>query len=287
MGVRSEIGGPASFFFGKMNIHPTAIVHKGAKLADDVTVGPYSVIEEHVEIGKGAVIGSHCVLKGYTTIGENNHFFTGAVIGEIPQDLKYKGEKTFLEIGNNNSFREYVTVNTGTAEGEGKTRIGNDVHIMAYTHIAHDCHVADNVIIANGGTLGGHVEIGEKATLGGLVGIHQFVRVGKLAMVSAFSKSVKDVIPFSLVGGNTTRVYGLNSIGLKRAGIAPEVQGNLKQAFHLLFKGSLSHQEALDEIRKRCGGSDEIREFLSFIESSKRGICTRDRQDAEGVSWSE
>ena len=269
-----------------MKTHPSAVIYPGAKLAPDVEVGPYSIIGEHVVLGSGSSIGAHCVLTGHTTIGMNNHFYTGAVIGSIPQDLKYKGEKTFLEIGNNNNFREYVTVNCGTLQGGGKTRIGNDVHIMAYSHIAHDCIIRDGVIIANGGTLGGYVEIGEKAFLGGLVGIHQFVRVGKLAMIAACSKATQDVIPFSAVFGYPARVYGLNTVGLKRAGMSLGAQRDLKQAFHLLFEEALSRQDALQVIQKNFGKSGEVKELVTFIENSKRGICRR-ANSAEESSWSD
>lgn len=270
-----------------MNIHSTAIIHPGAELSDDVTVGPYSIVGPHVVIGKGCFIGSHCVLEGETRIGENNRFYTGAVIGTIPQDLKYRGQRTSLEIGNNNNFREYVTVNCGTVEGGGKTRIGSNAHIMAYSHIAHDCVIQDGVIIANAGTLGGHVEIGERAIVGGLVGIHQFVRIGKLSIIGACSKAAQDVIPFSAVIGTPVRVYGLNQVGLNRAGISEEVQRDLKQALHLLFGEGLSQKEALEEIQKSCGESGEVKELVAFIESSKRGISTRVRHRTEELSWNE
>lgn len=270
-----------------MKIHPSAIVEPGATLAEDVEVGPYSLIGEHVVLGSGCRVGVHCVLEGYTTVGMNNYFYTGVVIGSIPQDLKYKGEKTSIEIGNNNNFREFVTVNRGTVEGGGKTRIGNNIHIMAYTHIAHDCEIHDGVIIANGGTLGGHVEIGEKAILGGLVGIHQFVRIGKLSIIAACSKATQDVIPFSTVFGNPARVYGLNQVGLNRAGISKEIQRDLKRTLHLLFGAGLSRKEALEEIRLQCGESAEVKELVAFIQSSQRGICTRVRHPMKEMSWND
>lgn len=270
-----------------MTIHPTAIIHPGAHLADDVTVGPYSLIGPKVTVGKGCVIASHCILEGNTRIGENNRFYTGAVIGTIPQDLKYRGQETFLEIGNNNNFREYVTVNCGTVEGGGKTQIGNHAHIMAYSHIAHDCVVRDGVIIANAGTLGGHVELGEQAIVGGLVGIHQFVRIGRLSIIGACSKATQDVIPFSAVFGCPVRVYGLNQVGLKRAGISEEIQRHLKQALHLLFGAGLPQKEALEEIRRTCGESSEVKELVAFIETSKRGISTRVRHRTEELSWND
>jgi len=270
-----------------MKIHSTAVIHPNAKLAPDVEIGPHSVIGEHVAIGDGSSVGAHCVLDGYTTIGTNNHFYTGAVIGSIPQNLKYKGEKTFLEIGNNNNFREYVTVNCGTVEGGGTTRIGNDVHIMTYSHIAHDCVVHDGVIIANNGTLGGHVEIGERAILGGLAGVHQFVRIGRLSIVGGHSKATQDVLPFVTVDGHPARVYGLNLIGLKRAGISKEIQHALKQALQILFRSSFSRKEALEEIRRQCGPSAEVKEFVDFIERSERGICTRARLQTEEPVWND
>ncbi len=271
-----------------MSIHITAVIHPNAKIAKDVSIGPYSVIGEHVALGNRCVVGAHCVLEGRTTIGTDNHFYTGAAIGGIPQDLKYvKGEPSFLEIGNHNNFREYVTVNTGTAEGGATTRIGNHVHIMAYTHIAHNCLIEDGVIIANGGTLGGHVHIGERAILGGLAGIHQFVRVGRLAIVGAVSKAVQDVIPFATVDGHPARVYGLNRIGLKRAGISPETQQDLKLALRLLFRSGFSREKAMQEIRTECGQSLEVKELLEFIARSKRGICSRVRGREKEIAWND
>ena len=270
-----------------MNIHKTAVIHSEAKLADDVTVGPYSIIGPHVVLGRGCDVGSHCVLEGHTTIGEGNRFYTGAVIGSIPQDLKYKGEITFLEIGNNNNFREYVTVNCGTVEGDGKTRIGNNVHLMAYSHIAHDCVIQDGAILANNATLGGHVAIGEKAIFGGMVGVHQFVRIGKLSMIGACSKAAQDVIPFATLNGYPARVYGLNQIGLERAGISKEVQKDLKQAFKILFGSALSREVALEEMQRTCGESPEVKELVDFIRQSKRGIATRVRSREKEFSWSD
>ena len=270
-----------------MSIHPTAIVHPKAKVASDVTVGPYSLIGEKVVMGKGCWVGSHCVIEGRTHIGENNRFYTGAVIGTIPQDLKYKDEETSLEIGDDNNFREYVTVNLGTVEGGGKTRIGNHVHIMAYSHIAHDCSVGDDVIIANNGTLGGHVEIEEKAIIGGFGTMHQFVRVGKLAIVGGCSKVTQDVLPFVTVSGDPARVYGLNHLGLKRVGMKPEIQRELKRALQILFRQSLLREEALERIEAECGQSPEVAHFVDFIRRSKRGICTPVRHAAKEPLWSD
>ncbi len=260
-----------------MNIHPTAIVHPKAELADDVTVGPYTIIEEHVTLGKGCVVGNHCLLTGYTRIGENNRIYTGAVIGEIPQDLKYKGEEGRLEIGDDNNFREYVTVHIGTTGGRMTTRIGNRVHMMAYCHVAHDCIVHDGAIIANNGTLGGHVEIGEGAIVGGLSAVHQFVRIGKLAIVGGCSKAVQDILPFVMANGSPARVYGLNLVGLKRAGLPKETQHHLKQALRILFESALSREEALKEIERQYGRTPEVKMLIDFVRSSKRGVSVRVR----------
>ncbi|MFH1857453.1 MAG: acyl-ACP--UDP-N-acetylglucosamine O-acyltransferase [Candidatus Omnitrophota bacterium] len=269
-----------------MNIHVTAVIHPEAKLAADVTVGPCSIIGADVILGRGCWVGPHCVLEGHAKIGEDNRFYTGAVIGSIPQDLKYKGEPTFLEIGSHNNFREYVTVNTGTVEGGGVTRIGNNNHIMAYAHIAHDCVVEDGTIIANNGTLGGHVTIGQKAIVGGLAGIHQFVRVGRLSILGGCSKAVQDVIPFAAVDGHPARVYGLNAVGLRRSGVSTETQLDHKRAFRILFSGC-AQKEALESIERECGTSAEVKELVAFVRQSKQGICTRARRAAGEASWND
>lgn len=254
-------------------IHPTAIVHPGAVLGEAVEVGPYSVIGEHVTIGSGCWIGTHCVLEGHTTIGQNNRFFTGAVIGSIPQDLKYKGEPTLLTIGNHNTFREYVTVNLGTKEGGGETRIGSHVLMMAYSHVAHDCHVHDHAILSNVATLAGHVIVEEGAVLGGLGGVHQFARVGKLAILGACSKAVQDVVPFAIADGQRACVYGLNKIGLERVGIPKKTQQDLERAFRILFHSGCSTKSALEKIEKELPKSQELSHLTQFIRTSKRGFC--------------
>ena len=256
-----------------MKIHPTAIVQKGAALADDVEVGPYSVIGERVTVGKSCRIGAHCVLDGETTIGEGNRFFTGAVIGSIPQDLKYKGERSTLVIGNHNLFREYVTINLGTEGGGGETRIGNHILVMAYSHVAHDCQIGDHAILANGATLGGHVVIEDRAILGGLAAVHQFVRVGRLAIIGGCSKLVQDVVPFATADGYPARIYGLNKIGLDRADVDKKTQQELERAFRILFRSRLSAQNALEKIEKELLQGEAIVHLVQFIRSSKRGFC--------------
>lgn len=255
-----------------MDIHSTAIIHAKAKLADNISVGPYAIIGEGVSVASGTQVGSSCVLEGYTTIGENCRIFTGAVIGSIPQDLKFKNEKSFLEIGNNNTIREYVTINSGSGENS-KTIIGNSNLLMAYSHIAHNCIIGNDAIIANVGTLAGHVEIGNGAVIGGLVAIHQFVRVGIFSIVGGCSKVIKDIPPYSTCDGHPTRVYGLNSLGLKRAGISKEVVVNLKQAFKILFRQQLSTSHALEKVKEEIPASAEISHLIEFIQHSKRGIC--------------
>ncbi len=254
-----------------MKLHPTAIIHKGTKLAEDVEVGPYSIIDESVTIGQGTVIGPHCVIEGRTTIGENCRIFTGAVVGSIPQDLKYRGEKSFLKVGNNNIIREYVTINPGTGEG-GETSIGDGNLLMAYAHVAHDCKIGNGVIIANVGTLAGHVTIGDKAIVGGLAAIHQFVRVGIISIIGGCSKVVQDVPPYSTVDGHPTRVYGLNSIGLKRAGIPKESISSLKRAFRILFHSGLSLNTALERIDREAEKCPELSVLIDFMKTSERGV---------------
>lgn len=252
-------------------IHKTAIVSKKAKLADDIGVGPYTIIGDNVTIAKGVKVGSHCVIEGNTTIGSNCEIFTGAVIGSRPQDLKYKGEKNFLEIGENNIIREYCTFNPGTGEG-GKTKIGNNNLFMAYSHIAHDCCIGNHCVIANNGTLAGHVDIQDYAVVGGLVAIHQFVQVGKLSIVGGCSKVVQDIPPYSTCDGHPARVYGLNLIGLRRQGIAQNIIGQLNFAFKILFNSGLLIKHALEKIEKEVKPCSEVSYLVNFIKNSQRGI---------------
>jgi len=258
-----------------MKIHPTAIVDKKAKLADDVEVGPYAIIGPDVEIGKGTKIGAHAVIDGYTTIGDGCRIFTGAVVGSIPQDLKYKKDtKSILKVGKNNIIREYVTMNPGTDEG-GITSIGDGNLFMAYSHVAHDCKVGNNCIIANSGTIAGHVELEDRVVIGGLAAIHQFTRIGKLAIIGGCSKVVQDVPPFSLCDGHPASVFGLNMVGLRRAGISKEAQLALKKAFKILFYSGLSFKTAIQRVMSdsECIGFEEVRYLLGFIRDSKRGVC--------------
>lgn len=255
-----------------MKIHPTAIVDKKAKLADDVEVGPYALIGPNVEIRKSVVIAGHAVVDGYTVIGEDTRIFTGAVVGSQPQDLKYKGKKSFLKIGKNNIIREYVTMNPGTEEG-AVTSIGDDNLLMAYSHVAHDCRIGNNCVIANSGTLAGHVTIEDRVVMGGLAAVHQFTRVGKMAIIGGCSKVVQDIPPFSTCDGNPSRVYGLNLIGITRAGMSKDAQARLRKAFKILFHSGLIFKNGIEKVKKSIGSFEEIDYLLNFIKNSERGVC--------------
>ena len=255
-----------------MNIHPTAIIAKKAKIDESAKIGPYSIIGDEVEIGKGTEIGAHCQVTGKTTIGQGCRIFPGAIIGSIPQDLKFKGEKSSLVIGDDNIIREYTTINLGTGDG-GKTIVGSRNLIMAYSHIAHDCNVGSECVIANCGTLADHVIIEDKAIIGGLVAIHQFSRIGKLSIVGGCSKVVQDIPPYSTCDGHPTKVYGLNLIGLKRAGVSSKILLELKRAFKVLFFSSLTTASAVERIKKEIPKSEYLTHLVEFVAASSRGVC--------------
>ena len=254
-------------------VHPTAIVHPKARLSSGVSIGPYSIVQEHVTIGARTEVGAHCVLEGKTTIGEECRIFTGAVIGSIPQDLKYNGEESSLVIGDRNKIREYVTINPGTAGGGGKTVIGSDCLLMAYSHVAHDCVVGSHVIIANSAALAGHITVEDRAVIGGLVGLHQFTRVGTLSIIGGCSRVIQDIPPYATAVGYPAAVYGINSEGLKRAGASNDVKKQLHRAFKVLFHSKLSMSHALKEVEGFPGRSPEIEHLLAFIRGSKRGVA--------------
>ncbi|MCQ9207787.1 MAG: acyl-ACP--UDP-N-acetylglucosamine O-acyltransferase [Omnitrophica bacterium] len=254
------------------SISSTAKIAAGARLAQDVEIGHYVIIGPEVKIGAGTKIGDHCVIDGDSTIGENCQIFTGAVIGSVPQDSKYKGEKTGLTIGDNNIIREYVTINLGTT-ASGKTEIGNNNLIMAYAHIAHDCLIGNNTIIANVGTLAGHIVIEDKVILGGLAAVHQFVRIGTLAIVGGCSKVIQDIPPYSMCDGHPARVRSLNKVGLERAGISKDTKSNLKTAFTILFNSGLTIPHALKKVEQEVPASPEVTHLVNFIKHSQRGVC--------------
>jgi len=248
-------------------------VDSNAELAEAVRVGPYAVIGPEVTIGPRTSVGAHCVLEGCTTIGADCQIFTGAVVGSIPQDLKYTGEKSQLVIGDRNRIREYVTINRGTKGGGGTTRIGSDCLLMAYSHVAHDCQIGHRVILANSAELAGHIEIEDEAIIGGLVGIHQFVRVGRLSIIGGCSRVAQDVPPFSTCVGYPSKVYGLNHEGLTRAGVSKAVKVSLHQAFRVLFHSGLSMSHAMEKVSRDVNHGPEVAHLLEFIRASKRGVC--------------
>jgi UDP-N-acetylglucosamine acyltransferase len=253
------------------DIHPTAIIHPMAKLGAGVKIGPYSVIGEHVELGDECEVGSNVLIDGRTTIGKKNRFFHGASIGTIPQDLKYTGDITYVEIGDNNTFREFVTVNSATNEGE-KTVVGSDCLIMAYAHVAHNCVVGNEVILANSVNLAGHVFVDDFATVGGVTPVHQFVRIGKYAFIGGGSRVERDVPPFIKVAGNPLRVYGINGIGLDRRGFSPERCSMIKQMFKLLYKSDLNVAQCVQQLKEGEFADPDRKIFVEFLEASERGI---------------
>lgn len=255
-----------------MSIHKTAIVSKKAEVAADAQIGPYSIIEDNVVLGEGVKIGAHSVITGNTTIKKGCQVFSSVVIGSQPQDLKYKDEKSFLEIGENNIIREFCTFNPGTKDG-GRTVVGNNNLFMAYSHVAHDCSVGNNCVIANAGTLAGHVTIEDNVVIGGLAAIHQFVRIGKLSIIGGCSKVVQDIPPFSTCDGHPARIYGLNLIGLKRNGVSRQSIEELRRIFKILFNSGITIKHALERIvEEDIPSNSEITYLIEFIKNSRRGI---------------
>ena len=257
-------------------IHATALVDARAELAADVTVGPYAVIGANVRIGEGSSIGAHCVVEGHTTIGRDNRIFQFASVGAAPQDKKYAGEPTRLEIGDGNTLREFVTVNTGTVQDGGLTALGDDNWIMAYVHVAHDCRIGSHTIIANATQLGGHVHVGDWAFLGGLSGVHQFVRVGAHAMTGFQTRLSQDLPPYVTAAGNPASATGINAEGLRRRGFSPERIAQVKQMHRALYRQGLTLAAGIAEIeamRGQHGGSEaDLALLLDFLASAERGI---------------
>jgi UDP-N-acetylglucosamine acyltransferase len=254
-------------------IDSTAIISANALLSPDVVVGAYAVIGPNVTIGSGCVVGAFTRIEGPTAIGERNNFYGHASIGGPPQDLKYKGEHTELAIGNDNVFREFVTINRGTTGGGGKTTIGNENFFMAYSHVAHDCHVGSNTIFANNATLAGHVEISDYATIGAFSAVHQFCRVGEHAFVGGGSMITQDVMPYAkTVASRDNRSYGINTIGLERKGFSKETVAALQRAYRILIRSKLRVDEALQKIEEELGLFPEARYLVEFVRESKRGI---------------
>ena len=253
-------------------IHPTAIVHPGARLGSDVEIGAYSLIGEHVEIGDGSRIGPHVVVTGHTRIGQGNRIFQFCSLGEEPQDKKYAGEPTRLEIGDHNVIREFCTFNAGTAQDVGVTRLGDHNWIMAYVHIAHDCQVGNHTIFANNATLAGHVHVGDYAILGGFTGVHQFCRVGAHVITGIASVVRQDIPPFITVAGNPLAPFGINSEGLKRRGYSAEALAALKRAYKTLYKSGLSLADAQAAIAAEAQTQPELAPLAEFLATAGRGI---------------
>ncbi len=260
-------------------IHPTAIVHPKAELAEDVIIGPYCLIGEHVKIGRGVKLISHVAIEGWTEIGEDCQFFPFSSIGTIPQDLKFQGEMSRLIIGKKNVFREFVTLNRGTTEGGGITKIGDYNFFMAYVHVAHDCQIGDHVVMANAATLAGHITIQDYAIVGGLVGVHQHVRIGCHSMVGGCSAVGMDVPPFTTAAGYRAKLYGLNLVGLRRHGFSHDRIAKLKKAYQILFQEKLPLKEAIKRAREEIKESEDVNQLLEFIESSERGVYRKHGED--------
>jgi UDP-N-acetylglucosamine acyltransferase len=257
-------------------VHPTAIVDRTVQLGAGVTVGPYSIIQGRVSIGDDTRIDSHVVIKDATTIGVRCRIFQFAVLGEIPQDLKFKGEESQLIIGNDNTIREFATMHRGTAGGGGVTRIGNHSLFMAYTHVAHDCQVGNGVIMSNAATLGGHITVDDHAILGGLTAVHQFCRIGRHAFIGGCSAVHRDVPPYAMAVGNRAKLVGLNLVGLKRSGFTDSSLQGLKRAYELLFLSDLNQKEAMERIRQEFPQVPEVQHLLKFLETSERGLLPAD-----------
>ncbi len=253
-------------------IHPTAIVDPAAKIAANVEIGPYSIIGPDVEIGEHTVIGPHVVIKGHTRIGRENRIFQFSSLGEVPQDKKYAGEPTRLEIGDRNVIREFCTFNLGTAQDAGVTRIGDDNWIMAYVHIAHDCQVGNKTTFANNAQLAGHVVVEDWAILGGYTGVHQFCRVGAHVMTAVGTVVLQDVPPYLMAAGNTAQPYGINVEGLKRRGFTAESLSALKRAYRTLYKSGLLLEEAKIKLAEEAQTQPDVQRFVDFLAVSKRGI---------------
>ncbi|MBP6342544.1 MAG: acyl-ACP--UDP-N-acetylglucosamine O-acyltransferase [Candidatus Omnitrophica bacterium] len=255
-------------------VHETAVVDPSATIGQGVKIGPYAIIEGDVTIGPNVTIGNHCVITGNTKIGAGCQFFTGAVIGSAPQDKKHINSKnSFLTIGDNNVFREYVTVNTGTEEGGGMTTIGDRNLFMAYAHVAHDCKIGSDCVVANVGHLAGHVIMEDRVIIGGLTGVHQFVRIGTMSIVGGCSKVVQDVPPYSMCDGDPSKVFGVNIVGLKRAQFTPVTISTLRKAFKILFHSGLTKTHAIEKVQQEFGSTIEVDYLIEFIRGSERGVC--------------
>lgn len=257
-------------------IHPTAIVDKKAELGTGVTVGPYSIIDGQVTIDVDTQVGPHVVIRPFTAIGKRCRIFQFAVVGEVPQDLKFKNEETRLIIGDDNIIREFATLHRGTAGGGGLTQVGHGNLLMAYTHVAHDCRVGNHVIMSNAATLAGHITVDDYAILGGLSAIHQFCRIGAYAFIGGASAVARDVPPYCMALGNRAKIVGLNLVGLKRHGFSLADLDILKAAYELLFTSDLTLKEAMAQVRQRFPEEASVHRLVQFLETSERGLAPID-----------
>ena len=253
------------------SVHPTAIIDPGAVLGDGVEVGAFAMVGPGCELGDGCVIAPRATLERNVKLGRQVKVGVGSVLGGDPQDLKFKGEETWVEIGEGSTIREYATINRGTTQSF-KTTVGRGSFVMSYVHLGHDCHVGDGVILSNAVQLAGHVTVEDRAIISGVSAVHQFARIGRHAFVGGCSRVAKDVPPFLKAVGNPVRLYGLNSVGLQRSGFEPEVVRELKRAYRLLFRSDLNVSQALDRARAELQPLPEVQHFLQFIEDSQRGI---------------
>lgn len=278
--VQDQVVAEAELLFGlvlaRAVVHPTAIVHPGAEVGSGAVIEAHAIVGEHVRLGQGCRVGASAVVDGWTQIGDDTVIFPFASIGLIPQDLKFRGEQTRLVIGRRNIFREFVTIHRGTAGGGGVTRIGDRNLFMAYAHVAHDCQVGNDTIFGNGATLGGHVIVEDCATISAMSGIHQFCRVGRYAFIGGASVVTMDALPYGRTVGNRARINGLNTIGLRRRGFAPDVVAKLKRAYRYLLQSKLNASDALAQIEQdpavRCAEVDYV---VEFVRTSKRGVILR------------
>jgi len=253
-------------------IHQTAIVSKKAEIGADCYIGAFCIVADEVKLGDRVRLDSHVVVEGKTSIGDETHIFPFVSIGLAPQDLKYSGEPTAVEIGKRNHIREFVTIHRGTEGGGGLTRIGDDNLLMAQAHVAHDCQLGNEIIMANAATLAGHVEIANRANIGAYSGVHQFCRIGREAFIGGYSVIVKDALPFAVSQGNHAKCYGLNRVGMRRRGYDKETMEKLHHAYHLLLNAKLNTTQAVERIKSEIGDCEEVRYLLDFIENSKRGV---------------
>jgi UDP-N-acetylglucosamine acyltransferase len=256
----------------KPKIHRTAVVDPGAKIADGVEIGPYCIVGKGVKLGNNTKLNAHVVIEN-TDMGSDNTVYPYTSIGLPPQDIKYNNEKTRVKIGNNNIIREYITIHRASVSGDKVTRLGNNNFLMAYVHIAHDCNLGSNIVIANATTLGGHVVVENYAFIGGLVAIHQFTRIGAYSMIGGFSGVPQDIPPFMTAAGGRAKLYGLNTIGLKRQNFDEATIKNLKKAYKILFRSKLTLKEAIKKLKNERKETDEINYLIEFIEQNTRGVC--------------